>query len=140
MHDDPDNLREAATAPKTGRLGGRPHGRCLAARSLSPLPLADNGDCKGNLLDWSALVPRLIYPTKVWIIEAMQWLEKPLSARDLEGVFRDEKSLSLCEYHLLSLAEAGIVEVVHRRRVRGACESPYFFTAAVWRPSQSVPY
>jgi DNA-binding transcriptional ArsR family regulator len=84
-----------------------------------------------STLDWGVLVPRLIHETKVSIIEAMQWLERPLSARELQAICGGEKSISTVEYHLLSLVEARGVAQVGRRRVRGARESRYFLTDAM---------
>ncbi len=81
-------------------------------------------------LDWGVLVPRLVHETKVSIIEAMRWLERPLSARELQAIC-GEKSISGVEYHLLSLVEAGGIALVGRRRVRGARESHYFLSGAM---------
>ncbi|HSS49939.1 MAG TPA: hypothetical protein VLX28_13465 [Thermoanaerobaculia bacterium] len=83
--------------------------------------------------DWHALVPRLVHETKVWIIEAMRWIDRPLSARELERISGGCKSISIFDYHLLSLAKARVIERVSRTPVRGAHESRYFFTKAVRR-------
>jgi DNA-binding transcriptional ArsR family regulator len=56
-------------------------------------------------LDWGALVPRIVHPTKVCIIEALRWIDRPLSASDLERVFVGELSESTISYHLRTLAE-----------------------------------
>jgi hypothetical protein len=82
-------------------------------------------------LDWGVLVPRLVHETKVSIIEAMRWLERPLSARELQAICGGEKSISGFEYHLLSLVEAHGIALVGRRRVRGARESHCFLTDAM---------
>jgi hypothetical protein len=66
-------------------------------------------------LDWDVLVPRLVHETKVWILEAMRWLDRPLSARELQRLCAGAKSISGLEYHLLSLVEAQAIEVVERR-------------------------
>ena len=34
--------------------------------------------------NWGSLVPYLIHPVKVAIIEAMEWVEVPLSPRELD--------------------------------------------------------
>ncbi len=82
-------------------------------------------------LDWGVLVPRLVHENKVSIIEAMRWLERPLSARELQAICGGEKSISGVEYHLLSLVEADGIALVGRQRVRGARESHYFLTDAM---------
>jgi DNA-binding transcriptional ArsR family regulator len=88
-----------------------------------------------SALDWGVLVPRLIHETKVWIVEAMRWIDRPLSARELERISGGRKSISTFEHHLLSLVKAGGVKRVSRQRIRGAHESHYFFTEAVRRPT-----
>jgi len=78
--------------------------------------------------DWAALVPHIVHPLKVAIVEAMWWLGEPLSASDLTKVIDDKKfGLSHLSYHMVSLADAGAIEVVKRRRVRGSIEKFYFF-------------
>jgi hypothetical protein len=79
-------------------------------------------------LDWCALVPRLVHETKVWIIEAMRWIDEPLSARELEEISDRRRSIATFEHHLLSLVEAGGIRRISRTPVRGAHENHYFFT------------
>lgn len=88
---------------------------------------------KTKALDWSSLAPRVIYPTKLLIIEAMQWIGRPLSASELEAVLGKTLTLSVLSYHLKTLAKQGILTEVRRRRVRGAWEKFYFFDPAVLR-------
>lgn len=85
----------------------------------------------GGPLDWSALVPRLVYPTKMLIIEAIRWIGRPMSASELERVFDGAFSLSAISYHMKTLAELDILDLDRKRRVRGAWEKFYFFTPAV---------
>ena len=80
--------------------------------------------------DWDALIPHAINPTKILIIEAMQWIERPLSASDLQRVFDGRIGLSTVSYHLKSLGKWRVVRRVRKRQVRGAMESHYFFTDA----------
>jgi DNA-binding transcriptional ArsR family regulator len=80
--------------------------------------------------NWDVLVPRVVHPLKVTIVEAMWWIGEPLSASDLTKVIDDEKfGLSHVSYHLIRLAEADAIEVVRQRRVRGSTEKFYFFDA-----------
>lgn len=80
--------------------------------------------------DWAGLVPRFVHPLKVAIIEAMVWVDEPLSATDLTNAFLGEFHLSLVSYHLTGLAKAGAVEQVGERQVRGALQRFYFFPRA----------
>jgi len=85
----------------------------------------------GEGLDWDALVSRFVHPTKVWIIEAMLWIGRPLSASELEKVFSGKWSISAISYHLTALAKRGIVTKADKERVRGAWKSLYVFAPAV---------
>jgi DNA-binding transcriptional ArsR family regulator len=83
----------------------------------------------GEPFTWDALVPHIVHPLKVTIIEALGWIGKPLSASDLTKVIEDEKyGLSHVSYHMVRLAQAGAIEVVRSRPVRGSLEKFYFFT------------
>ena len=78
--------------------------------------------------DWETLVPRIIHPLKVVIIEALQWIGKPLSASDLTKLIDDKKiGLSHVSYHVVTLSNVGAIKVVRKRQVRGSIEKFYFF-------------
>lgn len=79
--------------------------------------------------EWDTLVPHLLHPLKVAIIEAMSWIGEPLSPRDLDLLFDDEYGVSLVSYHVRVLADYGAVEKVRQRAVRGALQSFYVLTA-----------
>jgi len=79
-------------------------------------------------LDWSVLVPRLVHPTKVLIIEAMHWIDRPLASSDLEQVFGKRLGVSNISYHVKTLADARILREVSRRQVRGAWKTVYRLT------------
>lgn len=78
--------------------------------------------------DWSGLVSRIVHPIKVAIIEAIDWIDEPLSAAELTRLLTGEFDLSLVSYHVRSLAKSGVVRDVRHRQVRGAQETYYFFT------------
>jgi DNA-binding transcriptional ArsR family regulator len=82
-------------------------------------------------LDWGALVPLIVHPTKVKIIEAMRWINRPLSASELECIFDTTLSLSVVSYHLTTLQKWEVVEERGSRRVRGSTEHFYFFNDAI---------
>lgn len=78
--------------------------------------------------DWDTLVPVLVHPAKVAIIEALRWVGQPLSATDLCLLLDNEDYyVSSLSYHAVKLADVGAIEVKRTRRVRGAQEKFYFF-------------
>lgn len=85
----------------------------------------------GERFDWGSLVPCVIHPLKVASIEALLWIEQPLSATDLTKVIDNERyRVASVSYHLIKLAEADAIEVVGKRPRRGAIEKFYFFPVA----------
>jgi hypothetical protein len=82
----------------------------------------------GERFDWEGLVPLIVHPVKVAIIEAIDWINEPLSASDLTKVINDGKlRLPHVAYHVKNLGEIGVLKVVRRRAVRGSLEKFYFF-------------
>ena len=75
--------------------------------------------------NWEALVPLLVHPVKVEIIEAMSWVDVPLSATDLDRVFHGQIGVSLLSYHLRKLAEIGALRRSSQEQVRGAVQTFY---------------
>jgi hypothetical protein len=108
------------TSPKTtpkGRLPIEPGGRREEGEGNEPLPFA-----------WETLVPRVVHPMKVAIVEAIAHVNQPLSASDLKKIFDEEFDLSLISYHVVQLAKLGAIVKVRERQVRGALEKSYFFS------------
>jgi predicted MarR family transcription regulator len=84
---------------------------------------------EGDGFKWEKLVPHIIHPLKVTILEAMLWIDQPLSSTDLVKVIDDEEfPLSNISYHVRKLLEAGAIKEVRNRQVRGATETFYFFS------------
>lgn len=83
--------------------------------------------------NWDALILLSVHPIKVAIIEALQWIEVPLSPRDLDRIFDEEFGVSLVSYHMRTLADVGVVERVRQVSVRGAVQS--FYTLAAREPA-----
>jgi hypothetical protein len=75
--------------------------------------------------DWMALIPHALHPLKVAIIEAMGWIEEPLSAKDLDQLFDEEFGLSLVSYHMRMLGDMGVLEKAYQEAVRGALQRFY---------------
>lgn len=79
--------------------------------------------------NWESLIPHLVHPVKVAMIEAMQWIDVPLSPRELDLIFEEKWGVSLVAYHMRTLADVGVVVRVHQQAVRGAVQSFYSLTA-----------
>ena len=79
-------------------------------------------------LDWSVLVPHVLHPLKVEIIEAMCWIGRSLSANELTSVLGKEKKLSQIAYHMNTLKGLGVIEMTRWEPVRGTKENFYFLT------------
>lgn len=78
--------------------------------------------------DWAALVPRVVHPAKVAIVEALIRIGRPLSATELRDLFNEPGYyLSLVSYHARELEKVGVIEEIGSRQVRGATEKFYFF-------------
>jgi len=75
--------------------------------------------------NWESLVPHLIHPAKVAIIEAMKWIGVPVSPRELDRVFDEQYGVSLVSYHMRTLLNVGVVEKDRQRPVRGALQTFY---------------
>lgn len=94
----------------------------------------------GPALDWAALVPRTVHPVKVSIVEAMEWVGKPVSATELTHMFEEHEDhyLSLVSYHMAKLVDLGAVEKVNHRAVRGARETFYFLVPAMTVGTETI--
>lgn len=88
-----------------------------------------NHSDNGHPFSWDILVPHLIHPMKVAIIEAMAWIEVPVSPKELDRIFGEEFGVSLVAYHMRRLADVGAVEKVGQQAVRGALQSFYVLSA-----------
>lgn len=93
----------------------------------------------GPAFDWAALVPRVVHPAQVAIVEALAWVGHPLSATDLRDLFDEPDCyyLSIVSYHVGKLAEAGVLTETGSRQVRGATETFYFFPSPNGKPAPS---
>lgn len=75
---------------------------------------------------WAMLAARLLHPFQVQIIEAMRWIDHPLSASELVHVFGGRQRLSTVAYHLRRLDSLGGLKLAGQRRpTRGSVEKFY---------------
>ncbi|HWB70077.1 MAG TPA: hypothetical protein VG518_08880 [Solirubrobacterales bacterium] len=79
-------------------------------------------------MDWEALIGRLMHPTQLAVVEAMSWIDVPLSPAQLVRVFDGEMQLPSVAYHVSRLINLGVLERTGTRQVRGAVE--HFFRLA----------
>ena len=63
------------------------------------------------------------------MIEAMLWIDVPLSPRELDRIFEEEYGVSLVSYHMRTLADVGVVAPVRQQAVRGALQTFYVLKA-----------
>jgi len=69
----------------------------------------------------------------VIILESMLWIERPLSATELEKVSGGDPLLNSLSRHLKNLVELGVLEVVETRKARKSQSSKketFFYFAA----------
>ncbi|MDX6626074.1 MAG: hypothetical protein QOE56_1063 [Solirubrobacterales bacterium] len=75
--------------------------------------------------NWAALVPNLVHPIRVAMVEAWSWIDRPLSSTDFAQIFDNEFSVSYLAYHVRELLKMKALKKVSSRQVRGATESFY---------------
>jgi hypothetical protein len=77
---------------------------------------------------WTTLIPHVVHPAKVAVIEALGWMEEPVSSSEFVALFdSDEFYLSLVSYHIRQLVKFGVLRSVRSRQRRGAIETYYYF-------------
>jgi hypothetical protein len=83
------------------------------ARAIPKSPPPSSNAAGNERFVWETLVPRLIGPLKLGIIEALLWVGRPLSPVDLEELLvPGESKLALVSYHAEYLTKAGVLEMV----------------------------
>ena len=80
-------------------------------------------------MDWEALLGRLLHPTQLVVIEAMLWIDRPVSPAQLVRIFDGGVHLSSVAYHVSRLTDLEVLEQTETRQVRGAVE--HFFRLAI---------
>ena len=64
----------------------------------------------GLALDWDAPVPPIVNETKLGILTVMRALRRPMTAEELRMIVGRRKCLAVFDYHLSTLARAGVAE------------------------------
>jgi hypothetical protein len=83
-------------------------------------------------LIWCTLVPRLVHPARLEIVEALIDRGEPMSAEELAPVVPlVEGNTDLLRYHAKAMTDAGALEVVDSRQghPQAAPEEPVFYLA-----------
>lgn len=104
--------------------------QATSAGSLPSSPDEGRDDGQGNEplpFSWEALVPRLVHPIKVAVVEAIAYVGQPLAATELRRLLDGEFELSAISYHVVGLAKIGALVKVEEQQVRGATKKSYFF-------------
>jgi DNA-binding transcriptional ArsR family regulator len=86
----------------------------------------------GEQLIWRVLVPRLVHPARLRIVEALIERGGPMSAEELAKVVPlVEGNTDLVRYHAKAMMEAGALELVDSRQghVGAEREEPVFYFA-----------
>jgi hypothetical protein len=71
---------------------------------------------------WGEVAGKLMHPTQLLIVEAIWWIEEPLSATLLQYVYEDRVALSSLSYHCRRLEALEVLEQVGEIPVRGVSE------------------
>ncbi len=75
---------------------------------------------------WGTLGACLLHPIQVQILEAMLWIDRPMSASALVKVFSEELRLSTVAYHVRRLDKLRALRTVDERTPkRGSPEKLY---------------
>lgn len=74
---------------------------------------------------WGALAARVVHPVQVQVIEAMQWIDRPLSTAELVRIFDHDLEMGIVAHHIRRLAALEAIAPTGTRRVRGAVETYY---------------
>jgi hypothetical protein len=73
-------------------------------------PRTSGGQIDGSW--WAALAGRLLHPVQFQIIEALRWIERPLSAGDLYRIFDEEPTWPAFVHHVRRLSVLGAIAFV----------------------------
>jgi DNA-binding transcriptional ArsR family regulator len=76
-------------------------------------------------VDWERLLIALLHEDQFHIIEAMRWIDRPLSAVQLVQVFDEYLAIPHTSYHLRRLRKLGFIRTSWTRKVRGARQTFY---------------
>lgn len=109
-------MRPERTSSRRHRaIAASPRRRRVPAR-LSPPVNRDDTD--------AMLIARYAHPVRVWIVEAMRWIGRPLSASELDHVLTGV-GLAPLTYHMRVLDRFDIAKPVAGQKMWSASKRPY---------------
>jgi hypothetical protein len=77
---------------------------------------------------WQTLVPQLVHPTKIELVEALSWIGEPLSVSEFYAVLSPSKvPIDYVRYHLKGLHDAEVVMEAPKATLTGPDEQRYIF-------------
>jgi predicted transcriptional regulator len=80
--------------------------------------------------DWSRVIDSHVHEVKVAVIEALNWIGGPLSAKELWLIFGPQRyPYPTVAFHVKALAKAGLVQQTDARQARGSSEKYYVLGA-----------
>ncbi len=79
---------------------------------------------------WLALIDSQVHPVKVAVIEALQWVGGPLSAREIWLMGTGEPEYGTVAYHVKALLKLGLITLAAMSPARGSLEKFYVLTFA----------
>ena len=104
-------------------------------QSSPPRSLADGGNAEDERFVWEVLVPRLLYPSRLALIQALLQHGRPLGLSELADAA--EITIEHARYHCKAMQAAGVLEVTGRDSLRpneAGDEPSYYFP----KPSQAA--
>lgn len=83
------------------------------------------GDAQTPGFCWAALIARVLHPVDVQIIEALQWIEQPLSADDLTRLFDGKPSWAAVGHHIRRLSRLDAIELAETPTTKNITDIRY---------------
>lgn len=108
----------------------------ISAPDATPTPTiqGEPGGAGDEEFPWGSLVSRVLHPVQVAVIEAMRWVDLPLSPSEIRLMLGGDYSTSHVAYHARALAGAGIIKLIDTEAVRGSTRHLYILaTESEWR-------
>ncbi len=88
-------------------------------------------------MDWDGLVARLLHETQLHIIEAMRWIDRPLSSTELSRILDEQMRHQNILHHLARLEELEVVTLEFTSPERG--KAKFFRLAAAAQERRTPP-
>lgn len=83
----------------------------------------DSGGLGGSW--WASLVARVLHPAQVQIIEALLWIDQPLSPADLARIFDEKPGWQVLVHQLRGLTRLDVIALAETPTKRNAMDITY---------------